>query len=47
MDMLIDHHQGNFNAVFIFMVLREIPVLFEPLKYCNVFFVMITTELIF
>ena len=46
MDTLIDHHQGNVNATLTFMVLREIPVLFELLKYYNVFFVMITTELI-
>ena len=46
MDMLIDHHQGNFNAVFNFTVLREIPVLFELLKDCDVFFVIDHNKLI-
>ena len=40
MDMLTDHHQGNFNTVFNFMVLKETPVLFELLRYYNVFFVL-------
>lgn len=45
MDMLTDHHQGNINDVFNF-IFWGIAIPFEILMCYEIFFVVVTTELI-